>query len=541
MECLSMTTAVRLRDEAAERLTNANLVEGAHDTLDELRQTLTDHPEQFEAFEAPIIDLYEATRHVRREEPRLENGSFVYRNARLEGATEFAPWRWPPQTYDAYARAVANCQRVRVLGECWGMSAASNPAEGGGLLLSGDPHDLLGPRVKAGSTGDRVHCRLGATWHEVHDFLEAHQPCKCAPNQPGFSGLTVAGSIGVGGHGSGLRLGSLESMVTQVELASVDNPTGEPIVFRRGEDGFDFAVTHLGRLGPVIGVELQMQDAFRIAEEREVRMLGVHRSWKDDLEALIAEAVELQRESDVHSAEIWIAPYQHAGEITSVLGVRRYTNDAPSTDTTRPAVLRCKALQVLGKLLSIAIVSLMPSAIKRILPGIVKQTQCKRVVLSAREGLDFGAPNENRMTAIECALSIEHGAAAVIEAFEMLDHIGHEHDRYVFSPVGIRFVGRGAEKGLSPQAGREHTMHVEVPTFDGELFQGDAVLRPIQRHLAAKFHARPHWGQRVYLLSDELRGLWPAETHAEMASLVTRLDPRGVFGNPWIDRMLNLA
>jgi hypothetical protein len=145
------------------------------------------------------------------------------------------------------------------------------------------------------------------------------------------------------------------------------------------------------------------------------------------------------------------------------------------------------------------------------------------------------------MTAIESALPLEQGALALIEAFEMLEQIGREHDRYVFSPVGIRFVGPGAEKGLSPQAGREHTMHVEIPTFDGELFQGDAVLRPVQRHLATKFRARPHWGQRVYLLSEELRGLWPAETHAQMASLVTRLDPRGVFGNPWIDRMLNLA
>jgi xylitol oxidase len=59
------------------------------------------------------------------------------------------------------------------------------------------------------------------------------------------------------------------------------------------------------------------------------------------------------------------------------------------------------------------------------------------------------------------------------------------------------------------------------------------LLGDLERVLAP-FGARPHWGK---LFAAEAPAIAPRyERHADFVRLVERLDPRGAFGNAWLDR-----
>lgn len=536
-----MPSAGDLKDEALRLFgddpTGTLSSDSIEEVLEALRARLYHHPEE----------VHELGGHMRDGAHTLErtDSSFSYRNVALSWAAEHGEWRWPPSGYGAYEHASRDDEKVHVLGECWGMSAISHPPQNGRVLLTGDPMNLPGPRVKWGNSPNTVTCLLGATWNEVHQFLNDNGNDKNLANQPGFSGLTVIGNIGTGGHGSSLGTGPLAQMVTEVRIASVEDPDKTaPTVFKRGTPEFELAVTHLGRLGPVVSMDVELRNPYRIAETRTIEHLGGnHRDWKVDLEALVMKAIKRQESGDVHSAEIWLAPYADKdGRMTAALGIREITKDKVDHHATRPAVLRSKALQALGEVLAIVMASLHPSLIRKVLRGTVEETETDRVVMEPRDGLDFGAPNVARVVSIEMALDLSdprHAVAGVISTIEELERLAAK-DHYLFSPLGIRFVGKGPSGGLAPQAARDRTLHLEIPTFAAPVFGADSVLRPLQILLAETYGARPHWGQRVYLTPAQLLPLWPKSSLDAMAAFAKRLDPKGRFTNPLLDPLLGI-
>jgi hypothetical protein len=265
-------------------------------------------------------------------------------------------------------------------------------------------------------------------------------------------------------------------------------------------------------------------------------VLGARDGWRNELDELLIEAVELQENPGVHSVELWVAPYPDGEELTVAFGTRRYTTDPPSEGVKRPAVLRCEALQALGRVLAILLAWFGQWAIPWALRRAVRTTGTDRVVMEAREGLDFGAPNANNMEAIELAFDIGSGISRAADGLRALVDELENHareGRFVFSPLGVRFVGRGEARGLSMQAGRSRTLHVEIPTFAYEaVFRGDEILAPLQAFMTRRFDVRSHWGQHVHLTASELRRLWPQSELENMANLARRLDPNGAFSNP---------
>ena len=82
---------------------------------------------------------------------------------------------------------------------------------------------------------------------------------------------------------------------------------------------------------------------------------------------------------------------------------------------------------------------------------------------------------------------------------------------------------------LSPEYGRD-TVAIHF-TFKREPAAVDAALLEVERVLSA-FHARPHWGKRFLMQAPEIQPLYPRVD--DFAALVARLDPRGAFGNEWL-------
>ncbi len=402
---------------------------------------------------------------------------------------------WGSSASELITTWLASGRNLRVLGECWGMSEVSHPAHGGSVLVTRTRTRNDVPRVRWTSPQQNaVTCGLGCTFEEVHEFLAHEGGKKSLANQPGYSGLTVMGTLGTGGHGSGLSQGPLESLVRSVTLASIC-ARSETLRFDQDHPDFPLAVHHLGRLGPVVEVELGVREAFRIAERREIRVLGQRgRDFKNELRDLIYEAALLQRQPTVHSAEIWVAPYQRkANELVVALGTRHYTTEPLSTTVKRPSTLRYEVLQAAGR----ALATLLACGLEHLTPWVLEQAvrsthTPEPVVMEARTGLDFGAPNVNRMGSIEAAVALGRGADALTASLEMLARLAQQ-GLYVFSPLGVRFVGQARDGNLSPQSGRTETLHLEVPTLGNDrMFRGHEVLAPLQRMLAASSMGAEH-------------------------------------------------
>lgn len=513
--------------------------------IDSARDRVASMQELEDAFPG-ASEVYRTLQHIEvpvsYRDPSGEISGWRYRNIELDWEPRAVSWAWPPRTFVPYdevlressASAASGARGVRVLGSCWGMSSLSHPSPGGNLLYRGEDTSV---EARAEWTDDgHVRALLGATFEEVLDVLG--QRGMTLRNQPGYASLSVAGCVGTGGHGSGVRASApLGTLVTAVTIASPEPGVHEVTRFALGDSEFPRAVTHLGRLGPVVGMELAAVPAFHIAEHREIRRLGAGAAHA---EQLLGDVLGVQLEASVHSAEIWIAPYadRHGDTVASV-GIRRTTAEAPRGDAQRPAVLRCRLLQTLSQMAAVLVDRVHPRWIRAALRQGVLATEAKKpVVMRSRDALDFGVLNRSRVGSIEMALPMDRAAAALSALLEALE-IAAQRGHYVYSPIGVRFTGAGLGGTLSPQADREVTVHVEIPTFAAPAFCADLVLPPLQA-LLASYGGRPHWGQRVYLSPGELRGLWPASSIAATARLVQRRDPGGHFASPLLDAVLGI-
>lgn len=527
-----MDDALKLKQRIDEQLKTGRV---DVELFDALVSRLATHPQEFELFDP-------TTRNLRKAQLKLFSGpiktaqDYTFRNLFLEWSAVDDQWTWPPEIFDDYIAMEIRHRGLRVVGEGWGMSAASHPKFGGDVLRTGEIASMSGTRVDE-IDAQTIRCVLGAVWNDIHELLKTHAFAdgnfKCLANQPGFSNLTVAGCIGVGGHGSSFALGPLSSMVKSIELGDISpTKTSKKIT---GSD-LDLACTHVGRLGPVVAMELEVVDTYRIEETRTVTEMA-----PQDFPAFVEKAVNDHASmTDLHSIEIWLAPYPVKGMVTAALGVRKKVAATTKVQGKRPAALRSDALQMIGQMVAYIVQVLhLRSLTPRILRAAVKMVETQKVVAEARDGLDFGAPNNNDMASIEMAFDgVDKKALA--ELLKQLDTLS-KNDLWIYSPVGVRFVGDCKHESLAMQAGRALTMHVEVPTFAKKVFQSDQILEPVQRALASSpFDARPHWGQRVYLTAPELARLWPKNNRQRMQAFISSVDPNGTFANPFIDDVLAL-
>ncbi|MEU5873814.1 D-arabinono-1,4-lactone oxidase [Glycomyces sp. NPDC047369] len=172
------------------------------------------------------------------------------------GNIAFSPARFEaPATLDEARAAVAGADRVRVLGSGHSFNeiAASDDVM---LSLAGmEPFaelDILKGTVRA--AGWLTYAALSAAVHRAGFALH---------NMASLPHISVAGSIATGTHGSGDRNGNLATAVAAIEFIG---PDGELRTVRRGEEDFAGSVVHLGALGVVHSVTLDLLPAFEMRQ-----------------------------------------------------------------------------------------------------------------------------------------------------------------------------------------------------------------------------------------------------------------------------------
>ena len=106
--------------------------------------------------------------------------------------------------------------------------------------------------VEAGITYSKLGPELDRQGYALHNLAS-------------LPDISVAGAIATATHGSGSKNGNLASAVAEIELVTAD---GELRTLSRQKDADEFlgAVVHLGALGIVTRVKLDIQPTFRVNE-----------------------------------------------------------------------------------------------------------------------------------------------------------------------------------------------------------------------------------------------------------------------------------
>src|SRR5579875_2904815 len=160
-----------------------------------------------------------------------------------------------PATVAQLQAVVARARHVRVLGTGHSFNDIAD-SPGVQVSLAGLP-----PEVEVDSAAPAVRVAAGLSYARLAPRLDAAGfGLRTMASLPHIS---VAGACATATHGSGAGNQNLAAAVTAMEMVTA---SGDLVTLRRGEDGFDGAVVHLGALGAVVSLTLQVVPSFDVAQ-----------------------------------------------------------------------------------------------------------------------------------------------------------------------------------------------------------------------------------------------------------------------------------
>ena len=135
--------------------------------------------------------------------------------------------------------------------------------------IADSPHALLSLKpmdrvVSLDPKASTVTVEAGVTYGRLGPYL--HEKGFALHNLASLPHISVAGACATATHGSGVRNGNLSTAVSALELVTAD---GDLLTLSRDKDGDTFlgAVVHLGALGVVTKVTLDIQPTFAMSQE----------------------------------------------------------------------------------------------------------------------------------------------------------------------------------------------------------------------------------------------------------------------------------
>ncbi|GAA3836214.1 D-arabinono-1,4-lactone oxidase [Nocardioides panacisoli] len=321
---------------------------------------------------------------------------------------------------------------------------------------------------------------------------------------------TIAGAIATGTHGSSRHFGTISTQVRALELVLADGSVVECSPSENAEL-FEAARTSLGAFGVITKVTLQCVPLYAL------RVVDAPMPVDEVLERFD----ELVDEND-HFEFFW---FPH----TSTAITRRFqrlpgdTELAPMSRLTR--AIDDKIITNLGfdALLRFG------TAAPRTVPAI---TRLVTKSLGAREFTDL-APN---VFASERNVRFKEGEyavprAAAVDCLRELRRRIDASDEKVSFPFEVRHV-RADDIPLSVA----HERDVVPISFHQYHRMPHQSFFSLCEDVLGAAEGRPHWGKIHRLDADALRGRY--KRFDDFVGLRDRLDPTGVFANPYLDRVL---
>jgi L-gulonolactone oxidase len=327
------------------------------------------------------------------------------------------------------------------------------------------------------------------------------------PNLGDVEYQTVAGAVSTGTHGTGARYQGIASQITALRLITGDgavvdcSPEQEPDVFHAARVG-------LGALGVLSTVTLQCVPAFNLhAVEFPMR-------WDDVFEQLH----QLVDEND--HFEFYYVPHTN----WCLTKRNNRTQDPPSPRSRWKEFYDDMLLQNVAFGLICRLGRVRPSLIPRLATAVPGSGRVDYVDRSDRV---FTSPRLVRFYEMEYAIARDACQEALTRVRRLIDETG----LLVSFPIEVRFLAAD-DIPLSMAHGREScfiAVHMYQGTEYHRYFEGvEGIMRD--------YGGRPHWG-KLHLQTAE--ALSQAYTEWDrFQSVRERLDPRRVFSNAYLERVL---
>ena len=166
-----------------------------------------------------------------------------------------APAFYCPASLGELRAVVGRARQVRVLGTGHSFNDMAD-SPGAQVSLAGLP-----PEVEVDSAASLVRVAAGLSYAGLAGELDRRG--FALRNLASLPHISVAGACATGTHGSGPANQNLSAAVTGLELVTAD---GDVVELSRGDDGFGGAVVHLGALGAVTRLILEVVPSFQVSQ-----------------------------------------------------------------------------------------------------------------------------------------------------------------------------------------------------------------------------------------------------------------------------------
>ena len=393
-------------------------------------------------------------------------GTYTYRAAALHR----------PHTLEEVRSLVARAPRIRVLGSRHAFTAITDADE----LVSLDalPADVVVDR-HAGV----VTCSGALRYGALAQALDGHG--LALHNLASLPHISVAGAIATATHGSGDGNGNLATAVAGLQLLTSD---GELRTLRRGDADFAGAVVHLGALGVVTRVTLDVEPGYAVRQR-----VFEHLSW----DALF------EHFDEITSAAYSVSVFTRWGADIDMVWLKSRGEQRDELFDATPATVDRHPIMELDPVNCTKQLGdpgpwwdRLPHFRMGFTPSAGDEIQS-----------EYHVPREHAIDALTALRPLSAKIAARLQVTE------------------LRTVAADT-LWMSPQHGRD-TLGIHFTWKPVEL---DDLLREIEAALAP-FRYRAHLGKQFVAAGDY-------DTRA-FGELARRYDPRGAFRNAWLERTMS--
>jgi FAD-linked oxidoreductase len=412
--------------------------------------------------------------------------------------------RGPDEVATVLRQAAKDGKRVRPVGSGHSFTGIARPDDGTIQLDLGSWADAVSIDAKAGL----VTVQAGIPLHRLNRLLEAAG--LAMSNLGDIDRQTVTGALSTGTHGSGATYGGLATQIRGLELVLADgstltcSPTENSEVFAAARVG-------LGALGVVSTVTLAVEPLFALRAEEGPMPLDRVLTVFDEMTATCDHVefywfphtrMTLVKRNTRLPLEAGLAPLPKW---------REWWDDEFLSNT------------VFGGLV----------ALGRSAPSVVRPAaRFASRALGSRTFTDvshrvFTSPRRVRFLEMEYAVP----RADLIPVLRQVVDAVERSDLRIAFPVEVR-VAAADDITLSTAFGRESgylAVHLPVGA-DPTAYFG------LVERIAGQVGGRPHWGKLHTLDAAVLAQRYPR--FGEFVALRDRLDPGGVLGNAYLDRVL---
>jgi FAD-linked oxidoreductase len=321
---------------------------------------------------------------------------------------------------------------------------------------------------------------------------------------------TISGAISTGTHGTGARFGGIATQVAGLELVLADgsvvgcSPAELPELFAAGRVG-------LGALGVIASVTLRTEPSFVLAAEERPEPLDE-----------VLEALDENCAANDHFEFYWF-PYGPKALTKRNNRLPAGTPPEPLSKARQFVEYELMENRAFGTLCRIG----------RRVPRLVRPlNKLTSNVLSARSYRDvshrvFVTSRDVRFVESEYAVPREALGEVLAELRRKVPSLADP----VMFPVEIR-VAAADDIWLSTAYQRD-SAYIAVHQFTGMPYRA---YFDLFESIVADVGGRPHWGKMHSLDAADLRTRYPK--FDDFVDLRTKLDPTGLFTNPYLDRVL---